>query len=208
MSLPRHKAASRGFTLVELLIAIGIMALLGTAASVMLNAALRNQDVIQTRQHQLEELALGLLMLRKDLEQLTPRTPRDTQGDALPASIVGQQVGENSEVEFVHGGRRLLPGQPLASSLERVRYLVEEGNLVRYSAAAANPSVNTPWQRQVLMKNVKRFVINFFDGERWSPFWPPSTQVAAPQPLGVEILMDTEQWPDLRLEVLLPEARQ
>lgn len=43
-----------GFTLVELLIAIGIMALLGAMASAMLNGALSNQEQVAKRQYQLE----------------------------------------------------------------------------------------------------------------------------------------------------------
>ena len=109
-----------GFTLVELLIAIGIMALLGAMASAMLNGALSNQEQVAKRQYQLERLALALQMMRRDLEQLTPRIPRDEQGDAMGARIVAEQIGENSELEFVHGGRRVLPGQRLDSTLERV----------------------------------------------------------------------------------------
>lgn len=198
----------RGFTLVELLIAIAIMALLGAAASIMLNAAINNEDAIGERQHALEEVALGLLTLRRDLEQLAPRIPRDVQGDPLAARIVGGQIGDNSEVEFVHDGRRLLPGQTALSSLERVRYEFEDNTLVRYSVAAADPTANTEWQRRVLMRDVKRFVVNFYNGERWSPFWPPSSQVAAPQPAGVQVVIDTEIWPDLRMNVLLPENSQ
>lgn len=132
----------RGFTLVELLIAIGIMALLGVMASALLNGALQNQDHVAERQQQLERVALALQMMRRDLEQLTPRIPRDEQGDPLPARLVAEQIGENSELEFVHGGRRLLPGQVLNSSLERVRYEVEDGVLLRYSAAVADPTEN------------------------------------------------------------------
>ncbi|GAB3374791.1 type II secretion system minor pseudopilin GspJ [Spongiibacter taiwanensis] len=201
----RHRA---GFTLVELLIAIGIMALLGTAASVMLNAAVNNEDAIGARQQALEEVALGLLTLRRDLEQLAPRIPRDVQGDPLAARIVGAQIGEDSEIEFVHDGRRILPGQTLLSSLERVRYEREDDALVRYSVAVADPTANTDWQRRVLIRDVKRFVVNFYSGDRWSPFWPPSSQVSAPQPAGIQITMDTEIWPDLRLNVLLPESGQ
>ncbi|AKH69488.1 type II secretion system protein J [Spongiibacter sp. IMCC21906] len=197
-----------GFTLVELLIAIGIMALLGAAASVMLNSALNNQDAIQQRQQALEELALGLLTIRRDLEQLAPRIPRDVQGDPLSARLLGEQIGESSEVEFVHDGRRILPGQRIVSSLERVRYRVENGDLLRFSVAVADPASNTDWQKRVLIRDIKRFIVNFYDGDRWSPFWPPSTQISAPQPAGVQIIVDTEIWPDIRMNVLLPEINQ
>ena len=198
----------RGFTLVELLIAIGIMALLGVMASALLNGALQNQDHVAERQQQLERVALALQMMRRDLEQLTPRIPRDEQGDPLPARLVAEQIGENSELEFVHGGRRLLPGQVLNSSLERVRYEVEDGVLLRYSAAVADPTENSPRQRRELLEDVGRFVVSFYDGSRWTSFWPPSTQLNALQPTGLRIELDVGPWPDIEMNVLLPELVQ
>lgn len=198
----------RGFTLVELLIAIAIMALLGTAAAALLGTALQNQDSLEDRQQALEQLALGLLIMRRDLEQLAPRTGRDIQGDLLPARIIAAQEETHSEVEFIRDGRRILPGQALSSSLERVRYEVEDGELIRYSVALADPTNNTAWQRQRLLGEVERFEMQFYDGERWTSFWPPSTQISAPLPLGAQLLLDTQRWPDLRMNVLLPEANQ
>lgn len=202
----RHSSAGRGFTLVELLIAIGIMALLGTAAAVMLNGAIENKQRIEARQQKLERVALALQILRRDLEQLTPRIARDRAGDPLQSRIVGEQVDADSEIEFVHGGRRILPGQSLGSALERVRYLSEDQALVRYSAAVADPTDNTEWQRQVLLEEVKNFTISYYDGDRWTTFWPPSTQLNAVQPQGVRIEMDVPPWPDIRLDVVLPEV--
>lgn len=201
----RQVHTDKGFTLVELLIAIGIMALLGAAAAAMLNGAIDNKQRIEARQQKLERVALALQILRRDLEQLTPRIARDRAGDPLQSRIVGEQVDADSEVEFVHGGRRILPGQSLGSALERVRYLSEDDALVRYSAAVADPTDNTDWQRQVLLDKVENFTVSYYDGERWTTFWPPSTQLNAIQPQGVRIEMDVPPWPGIRLDVVLPE---
>lgn len=201
----RQANTDKGFTLVELLIAIGIMALLGAAAAAMLNGAIDNKQRIEARQQKLERVALALQILRRDLEQLTPRIARDRAGDPLQSRVVGEQVEADSEVEFVHGGRRILPGQSLGSALERVRYLSEDDALVRYSAAVADPTDNTDWQRQVLLDKVENFTVSYYDGERWTTFWPPSTQLNAIQPQGVRIEMDVPPWPGIRLDVVLPE---
>jgi general secretion pathway protein J len=201
----QRKSTAAGFTLVELLIAVGIMALLGAMGSIMLNSALNNQERIEGRQQYLERLALALQIMRRDLEQITPRLPRDKQGDVMAAYLIAEQIGENSEVEFVHGGRRILPGQALRSRHERVHYVVEEGELIRLSAALSDPTDSTPWQRQVLLEDVKRFVVNLYDGNRWTGFWPPSTQLEALLPSGVQLEMDVGPWPDIKMNVLLPE---
>ncbi|MBD2858552.1 type II secretion system minor pseudopilin GspJ [Spongiibacter sp. KMU-158] len=195
----------RGFTLVELLIAVAIMALLGSLAGFMLNSSLNNKERIELHQQRLEELALALQIIRRDFEQLTPRIPRDQQGDPFRARIRAEQIGEHSEVEFVHGGRRILPGQILQSDLERVRYQWEDGSLVRYSAAVADPTTNTEWQRQLMLDDVSRFVVEFYYEKRWTSFWPPNTQISATQPDGVRVVMDVAQWPDITMNILLPE---
>ncbi|CAA0087235.1 Type II secretion system protein J [Zhongshania aliphaticivorans] len=200
-----RRPQQQGFTLVELIIAVGIMALLGTVGAMLLNTSLVNQSAIEARQQALERVSLALTIFRRDIEQLTPRIPRDEQGDAMAANIVAEQVGANSELEFVHGGRRVLPGQSLGSTLERVRYVREESELIRYSAAVADPASNTGWRRQVLLTNVTEFVVELYDGERWSVFWPPSTQVTETQPESLRMTMSTEIWPDIQLNVLLPE---
>lgn len=196
----------QGFTLVELLIAVAIMATLGALASLLLNSSLNNKAGIESHQLQLEELALALQIMRRDLEQLTPRKPRDQHGDPFPARLRGELIGDFSELEFVHGGRRILPGQVLQSRLERVRYQWEDGSLVRYSAAVADPTDNTDWQRQTLLDEVDRFVVEFYYDKRWGSFWPPSTQLQASQPVGLRVIMDVASWPDIRMNVLLPEV--
>jgi len=206
MNMQTASRPQSGFTLVELLIAIGIMALLGTAGSLLLNSSLENQAHIEQRQQKLERLALALTIFRRDIEQISQRIPRDEQGDVLPANIVAEQIGEDSELEFVHGGRRVLPGRGLGSTLERVRYVKEEKELIRYSAGVADPAGNTHWQRQVLLNDVSSFVVELYDGERWSTFWPPSTQINATQPKALRLISSVGSWPDIRLNVLLPES--
>ncbi len=198
--------SQRGFTLIELLIAVGIMALVGSLASIMLNTSLNNKERIEQRQQQLEELALALQIIRRDLEQLTPRVPRDQHGGPFQARLRGEQIGDYSELEFVHAGRRVLPGQALQSRLERVRYRWEDGSLIRYSAAVADPTSNTEWQRQVLLEDVGRFLVEFYFDKRWTSFWPPNTQLTASQPEGLRLVMDVAQWPDITMNVLLPET--
>ena len=205
MSMAMRGRRQQGFTLVELLIAVGIMALLGTVGAMLLNSSLENQAAIDTRQQALERVALALTVFRRDVEQITQRIPRDAQGDKMAANLLAEQVGEDSELEFVHGGRRILPGRGLGSTLERVRYVREEKELIRYSAAVADPSGNTPWQRQVLLRDVSAFVVELYDGNRWSTFWPPSTQVSASQPRSLRMTVSTGPWPDIQLNVLLPE---
>lgn len=208
MTAIKRQTHGAGFTLVELLIAIAIMALLGAAASILLNSSLTNKSAIEARQQRLEQLALALHIMRRDLEQVTPRIPRDEQGDPLAARMVAQQIGASSELEFVHGGRRVLPGDVLGGSLERLRYLVEDGKLIRFSSGVADPAANATWQRQVLLDDVSQFEVGLYDGQRWSTFWPPSSQLAAPLPKGVRIELDVAPWSDIRIDVLLPEVAQ
>ena len=59
-----------------------------------------------------------------------------------------------------------------------------------------------------LLEDVGRFVVSFYDGSRWTSFWPPSTQLNALQPTGLRIELDVGPWPDIEMNVLLPELVQ
>ncbi|SUD53922.1 general secretion pathway protein J [Ectopseudomonas oleovorans] len=77
-------SAQRGFTLLELLIAIAIFALLGLATYRMLDSVLSADAVTREHERQLRELTRALSAFERDLRQVTVRPIRDAFGDAQP----------------------------------------------------------------------------------------------------------------------------
>ncbi|MBB3048072.1 general secretion pathway protein J [Litorivivens lipolytica] len=205
MKVSRRK--SRGLTLIELLIAIAILAVLAVLASTLLGSSLENQKHLRSSSANLEELGLSLTLVRRDLEQTLNRKGRDLYGERQTVAIQSFAEGEQFLLEFTRDGRRQLPGETLVSSLERVRYALEDGELIRYSAAVPDPVDTTRWRKQRLASDVVDASFGFFSGEKWERQWPPEQSVGlgdvASLPQAVSLRLETKRWGVVELIILL-----
>ena len=59
MRSPRAERCRKGFTLIEVLIALGLFALIGVAGFTLLNSVLRTQDATDTRLGRMAEAVAG-----------------------------------------------------------------------------------------------------------------------------------------------------
>ena len=77
MTNPRTKRSDRGFTLIEVLVAISVMALMSLMVWRGLDGMLRTQSSLQTRADEVRTLQAGLAQWQTDLDQLAelPGTP-------------------------------------------------------------------------------------------------------------------------------------
>lgn len=65
------KRRREGFTLVEVLIALALFALIGVAGFTLLNSVLRTQGATETRLDRMAEIQRAMLVVTSDLDQLT-----------------------------------------------------------------------------------------------------------------------------------------
>ncbi len=89
-----------GFTLIEVLIAVTITAIIGVGASQVLSSATFTQSALLTRSTEIKNLQRLDIFLRKDFSQITNRKARNTYSDLDPA-ITNQ--GDNL-IEFSYSG--------------------------------------------------------------------------------------------------------
>lgn len=95
---------SAGFTLLELLIAIAIFALLALGTYRMLDSVLASDRATRAQEQQLRELVRAMAAIERDLQQVNPRPVRDAYGEWRGA-LVGES-GDNDSVELSRGGWR------------------------------------------------------------------------------------------------------
>ena len=82
-----HARTSAGFTLLELLIAIALFALLGLGTYRMLEAVLQSDEAVRAQELQLRELSRAVWAFERDLQQVIGRPIRDEFGDERNAFI-------------------------------------------------------------------------------------------------------------------------
>lgn len=197
----RPRARSRGFTLLEIIVVVGIFAIFAVLAYGGLQSVLRTRTQVEAAQQRLAELQKAYVRLRDDFQQVRNRPVRDNYGDLQPAF----KGADNAPVEFTRGGWRNPLFQP-RSTLERVAYKLDDGALHRLSWRLLDRAQDTPAVDVVLLGEVTDLRWRFFDAQReWQTLWPTlntattgaQAAVAAP-PLGVEVRLTTKDLGELR----------
>jgi type II secretion system protein J len=88
------RARHRGFTLLELMVAVFITAVVLSMGYGAVNQALANHEVLEARQERLRAVQTAMRLLTQDFTQLAPRPVRQPLGDGwLPALQAGTSSG-------------------------------------------------------------------------------------------------------------------
>ncbi|MBL4606699.1 MAG: type II secretion system minor pseudopilin GspJ [Pseudomonadales bacterium] len=190
---PRQK----GFTLIELVIAIGIFSLIGLSARLILNGILTANEVSQRHGDQMAALQRGFLFIRRDFEQIINRPIVDEYGTEQ-----GSVIGIENGVEFTRAGwSNPLPDNHRRSELQRLRYVLEEGSLIREYWFELDRASNTSARRAALLSDIKHFALRYYDGKtkEWMQTWPPvDPERKNDLPQVIEMLIETENMGEIR----------
>ncbi len=173
MPFPERTSAS-GFTLVELLVAVAIVAVIGVIALTGLSTVLQQQAIAEERSQRWRNIQFAMHVIAQDLTQLHPRAARDESGEVWkPSFLVG--VSEQFAVELSRGGWANPAGLPRGHVL-RVAYDWEENGsmLVRFHWPAVDRTLTTPPVRTELLGGVDDIQIRLQDRNgQWHLEWPP-----------------------------------
>lgn len=114
--------AEKGFTLMEVLVAISIFALIGVASYRVLSSVMQADERIAIRSEKMRVINRAFWLLQQDAEQLVKRNVRDNSG-VVAENYLRVQNGSDLPLQFTRGGRANPLGLP-RSSMQRVAYAV------------------------------------------------------------------------------------
>jgi general secretion pathway protein J len=197
----------RGFTLLEVLIAIAIFALLAMATYRMLDSVMQTDRGQREQEQRLRELTRAMAAFERDLLQVHSRYVRDVLGDPLP-SMRGDS-GRDTRLEFTRSGWRNPLGQPRAT-LQRVRWQLEGERWQRAYWSVLDQAQDSQPRVQQALDGVKRFELRFLDNEgRWLQSWPAANSSAdealTQLPKAVELIIEHRYYGELRRLWRMPE---
>lgn len=202
----------RGFTLVEVLVASAIAAILAAMAFSAMSQAMENRERIRQLQARMIAVQFTMRTLVQDFSQLVQRPVRMPVGEGYDAAVVGVR-GSSSRVVLTRGGWTNPAGLP-RSTLQRVRYEMIDGVLYRdyWTVLDAQPSPEP--LRKPLLDGVTGFSVRYTaDGRNWQETWPPPAQLsaAASQGGGTTVGPGAEQlrvlrWRPVAVEITLELA--
>ena len=187
-----------GFTLLELLVALAIFAVLATMAYAALNSVMSARKQVEVKSIRLTALQTAFTVVQRDIEQAVARGIRDELGNEQPA-LEGGGVG-TTVLSLTRTGWRNPLGSA-RSNMQRVVYLFDKKQLKRQSWSILDRAPGTEVYSEVLLDEVSAVEVRFLDQEaQWSDYWPPQTngaqneQAVIPPPRAVEVSLDVEGW--------------
>jgi len=170
----RTPARTRGFTLVEMLVALLAFSILVAAAISILNLSLNNKQAFKASSGIVQELQVARSIMKADMGQLAPRPIRDSYGGRPHGTFVqGSADGRNVVLSFVRRGWDNPGGEEARSSLQYVEYILEGSELLRRTRPYLDPTPDTPAATTRLFAEVGAVKIAFLGGDKWTEQWPP-----------------------------------
>ena len=185
-----------GFTLIEMVVAIAIFAVVGVLAYGGLNHVLKNQEHIQDSEERLKNLQLTFRYLERDMSQIIDRSVRNQYGD-IQYAFIGD---EEKAISFTHSGWRN-PANLARSKLQRVAYELSDKTLKRYTWSQLDGAIAEEYFSTNLLEDVESLSMRYLDqSNRWHTTWPPLN--TNPESIGIpkalEITIKTQPWDEVK----------
>lgn len=191
------KRLAGGFTLLEMLVALAIFALLSVMSYSGLRSVLEQQSVTALEAESLGRLQKIYLLMQRDFEQVVPRAVRDEYGEELPPLAGGETL------QLTRGGWNNPLDHP-RSTLQRVGYAYTDGQLVRYTWVVLDRAQDSVPLEQPLTKEITSMEVRYLDaGGEWKTSWPDQTAAinkttpTLTLPRALEITLEHKQYGEL-----------
>ncbi len=196
----------RGFTLIEILVAVAIAAIMFAIGYAGINQALRDREGLEAAQDRLTSLQRAMRVMSQDFAQVVPRPARDLAGNGDLQPAIASGGTSDYLVAFSRGGWSNPAGAQRATQ-QRVRYVFSNGELVREYWLSLDPALNAEPRRRILLNGVRAVEFRYLNpvDRAWRSDWPATTTVGIvspanaglavqTRPAAVEVTLDLEDW--------------
>lgn len=190
----------RGFTLIEVLIAIAILALVATLAYRAVAALTESEARLATESSRWRALDGLFARLEADMREALPREARNG-GASEPAWLGAVDAAGNAELRFSRAGPEfaLEPG----SGGQRIGYRLRDGAVqVLYWPRLDQPATVVP-EAYALAGPIAQLRVAYLDAAgAWRERWPALGEAVVPRAVRVTVTLDRgeviERWMALR----------
>ena len=191
-----------GFTLLEVLIAIAIFALIAFGATQILTTVTDAEEASEERFQALQNLQRAMLVMERDFLQMVPRKTR-VEGEVTDTLIFAGEYlfDSNSDgLGFVRAGwhnpQLVLP----RSTMQSVAYRVSEEKLERLYSTYVDNSIGFEPKVRVLLEGVEKIEFEFlekFDAKEFT--WEEAESVEE-LPIAVAVIITSKLYGEIRRE--------
>lgn len=166
-SLTKH---CHGFTLLEVIIAIAIFAVIGLTSFSIFDTVLQSDERSKSQSARMNELQKAFLIIERDINQISKRSmridgevPSDTFMQTEPNNLISEEIG----LSFVRTGWTN-PGYLIPrSEVQAVAYQLKDEVLERLHFNFVDAVIGTEPKMRPLITGVSDLSFEYYDGKNW-----------------------------------------
>jgi general secretion pathway protein J len=212
------RVAMRGFTLIEVLIAMAITAFVSLLSYQTLSTALTGIDAARSESDRLHEINRAFNVLSRDIRLISNRPVRDEFG-MLASAVSGGELARDP-LRLTRSGWHNSTGAP-RSTLQRVAYRLEEDRLLRLTYPVLDRTTAIEPTETVLIEDVEELAFRFLpsvnvvevnrdqtiDRRFWQDNWVADvgfTDKLIEPPAAIEVRITLSDWGELERLYVMP----
>lgn len=185
---------TQGFTLIEMLVAVFLLAVLGASGFTMLFQMNTTRGVVIEQADRLTELQRTFYWMNEDFSQTADRPVRSASDERIPSfmfNLQGESIIELSRSGWTNPAREVSPAR---SDMQRVAYSLDDDRLIRSYWYHLDTLDEAPTKRRQMLDRVEDLSLRFLDREgSWHDSWPPIDVIEeAGMPAAVEVELELE----------------
>lgn len=197
---------SKGFTLIEILIALTVFAILATITTSSLYYAFDTRTRVTLQAEKLNTLQLALSLIQQDISQAVERAIRGNEMHLFPIF-----VGQPQYLEFTRDGYINPQSMEKRSTLKRVALVCKDGKLLRRTWSTLDPTNRNTYEDKTLLDGITECHFNYLNqSSQLLPEWREQAvnqnQNKEPLPQAVQINITLKEWGEMNLLFTIPEA--
>ena len=199
-----QRQITKGFTLIEILIAMFVFTILASIVLVTINHILTWRESLERNMEKLTKLQVAMTIIERDFQQMLNRpvlTATNTTEDALVFSRNQDRI----QINFTRMGYVNPLNVENRSTLQRVGYEYKDQTLSRITWFALDRVEEENQGKRILLENVSDFNWKFYDEKNISyNIWPPTARDSNTIPSLIVLSFNLAGWGKVERYMVIP----